>query len=181
MKCRVVESEGSKSLSEQIHASWHVSLENKNNRSTITETVQLTSTLRISYDFRCDFTRARHLVDVEWGGLRQGREKTTTLKCPISARHSIDSSVIVRPQFHVSQSSFLNRQKWFPSTCWLDYSVSCRWVTLRRRRTMPNIPIRIASSSTSIFGQPRRIDADALSGPDTLGVVQPKHHLASRS
>lgn len=45
MKCRVVKSEGSKSLSEQIHASWHVSLKNRHVGLAIADTIQLTSTL----------------------------------------------------------------------------------------------------------------------------------------
>lgn len=45
------------------------------------------------------------------GGLQQGREKTMTLKRPISARHPIDSCVLVRPQFHVSRMCLANETR----------------------------------------------------------------------
>ena len=46
MKCRVVKSEGSKSLSEQTYASWQISLRNKQKRLAIADAIQLTSTLK---------------------------------------------------------------------------------------------------------------------------------------
>ena len=65
VKCRVVESEGSKSLSKQIHASWHVSPRNKQKRVAIADAIRLTSTLKWLDRFWRDFTCARHFGGME--------------------------------------------------------------------------------------------------------------------
>lgn len=65
VKCRVVKSEGSKSLSEQTYASWQISLRNKQKRLAIADAIQLTSTLKWLDRFWRDFTCARYFGGME--------------------------------------------------------------------------------------------------------------------